>query len=121
VSAQTLSDVSENETNNTTSLPTLLYENANREGRSAIIQGGFQMAALALSVAIALLGGLLTGLIMRLPFVEQFENSDEMFDDESNWITPEDFSLKLTEVSIQNQNLDEDERTIELEKKISKV
>ncbi len=113
--------MSGNETHSTTSLPKFLSENANGEGRSAIMQGGFQMAALGLSIAMALLGGLLTGLIMRLPFVEQFENTDEMFDDEANWITPEDFSLKLTEVSIQNQNMDEDERNIELEQKIAKV
>ncbi len=80
------------------------------------MQGGFQMAALALSIAMALLGGLITGLIMRLPFVEQIENTEEMFDDETNWVTPEDYSLKLTEVNIQNQDMDEDERNIELEK-----
>ena len=79
------------------------------------------MAALALSIAVAVLGGLLTGLIMRLPFVEQIENTEEMFDDETNWMTPEDYSLKLTEVNVQNQNLDEDERSIELEEKLTNV
>ncbi len=112
-----------NETESTTGFPPQFHHNTTTgEGRSAIMQGGFQMAALALSIAMALLGGLLTGLIMRLPFVEQIENTEEMFDDEPNWITPEDYSLKLTEVNIQNQNLDEDERNIELlEEKMTNV
>ena len=121
VSPSTSSDVNSTVVS-TTSFPHLFHENvSNSTGRSAIMQGGFQMAALALSIAVAVLGGLLTGLIMRLPFVEQIENTEEMFDDETNWMTPEDYSLKLTEVNVQNQNLDEDERSIELEEKLTNV
>ena len=107
-----------NETESTTSFPTLFNQNATiGVGRSAIIQGGFQMATLALSITMAILGGLLTGLIMRLPIIEQIEEEDEMFDDEANWITPEDFSLKLTEVSIQNQPTEEEEIPLKVHNK----
>ena len=61
-------------------------------GRSASAQAGYQLAALAITLGIAILGGLLTGLILRIPFIEQVNESDELFDDESNWITPKDFS-----------------------------
>jgi ammonium transporter Rh len=82
--------------------------------RSAVEQGGYQMAALALTIVFAIVGGVLTGFIMRLPIFEQVENQDDMFDDETNWITPEDFALKLTEVSVQNQNQEDDEEEKQL-------
>jgi ammonium transporter Rh len=74
-------------------------------GRTASAQAGYQLAALGVTLAIAILGGILTGLIMRIPVIEQIEEVEEMFDDEPNWITPEDYSLKLTEVRVQ-QNED---------------
>lgn len=61
-------------------------------GRSAVVQGGYQIAALALTLGMALVGGAITGLLMKLPFLEQIEDSnDNLFDDEPNWITPDDY------------------------------
>lgn len=68
------------------------------DGRSAVEQGGYQIAGLALTLALAIVGGALTGFVMKLPFIEQVNNEEDMFDDEPNWKTPQDYSLKLTEV-----------------------
>jgi ammonium transporter Rh len=72
-------------------------------GRSGVQQGGYQMAALATTLLTALVGGVLTGFLMRLPIIEQVKENEEMFDDEPQWVTPEDYSLKLTEVRVQQQ------------------
>ena len=77
-------------------------------GRTAVMQGGYQMAALALTLGMALIGGIITGYIMKLPIIEQVQDVEEMFDDEPNWITPEDYSLKLTEVRVQNRDGEEE-------------
>ena len=58
-----------------------------------------QAAALRLTLCVALVGGLFTGLILRLsPFVHQYEN----FDDEPNWHLPS----TDTETINCNRNLD---------------
>ncbi len=72
-------------------------------GRTAVQQGGYQIAALAMTLGLALVGGILTGYIMKLPIIEQIEDVEEMFDDEPHWVTPEDYSLKLTEVRVQQR------------------
>jgi len=77
-------------------------------GRTAIQQGGYQMAALAITLGMALVGGIITGFIMKLPIIEQVQDIEEMFDDEPNWLTPEDYSLKLTEVRVQNRDTEEE-------------
>lgn len=61
-------------------------------GRTASAQAGYQLAALSVTLGIAILGGLLTGLILRIPFIEQVDENNELFDDQSNWLTPKDFS-----------------------------
>lgn len=76
-------------------------------GRTPLQQSGYQLAALGTTIAIALVGGVLTGLIMRIPIIEQVSEIEEMFDDEPHWRTPEDYSLKLTEVRVQ-QRTDEE-------------
>lgn len=53
-------------------------------GRSQLEQSGFQFAALGSSIAISLIGGYLTGMIIRLPFFES-PNPEDMFDDEMWW------------------------------------
>ncbi|KAM7314082.1 ammonium transporter Rh type A [Ixodes scapularis] len=58
-------------------------------GRSASSQGLFQLAALACTLAIAIGGGLLTGLIMKLKFFDA-PSVDELFDDETWWEIEED-------------------------------
>ena len=77
-------------------------------GRTAAVQGGYQMAALAVTLAMAIIGGIITGYIMKLPIIEQIQDIEEMFDDEPNWLTPEDYSLKLTEVRVQNREGEEE-------------
>ncbi|EEC17214.1 ammonium transporter, putative, partial [Ixodes scapularis] len=62
---------------------------AARLGRSASSQGLFQLAALACTLAIAIGGGLLTGLIMKLKFFDA-PSVDELFDDETWWEIEED-------------------------------
>ncbi|KAG0426926.1 hypothetical protein HPB47_025993 [Ixodes persulcatus] len=58
-------------------------------GRSASSQGLFQLAALACTVAIAIGGGLFTGLIMKLKFFDA-PSGDDLFDDETSWEIEED-------------------------------
>jgi hypothetical protein len=78
-------------------------------GRTPVQQGGYQMAALAMTLAVALISGVITGYIMKLPIIEQIDECEEMFDDEPHWVTPEDYSLKLTEVRVQQRNGHHDE------------
>lgn len=73
-------------------------------GRTGMAQAGFQLASLSMTLGIALVGGILTGYLMKLPIFEQIEEVEEMFDDEPHWVTPEDYSLKLTEVRVQQRN-----------------
>lgn len=40
-------------------------------GRSALCQGAYQIAALGTTLAFAVVGGLVTGLILQLPFFNQ--------------------------------------------------
>ncbi|CAN7943752.1 unnamed protein product [Ixodes pacificus] len=58
-------------------------------GRSASSQGLFQLAALACTLAIAIGGGLFTGLIMKLKFFDA-PSVDDLFDDETSWEIEED-------------------------------
>ncbi|CAF1045088.1 unnamed protein product [Adineta steineri] len=54
--------------------------------RTNNMQSAYQAAALGLTLCIAIVGGLITGAVLRLPiFVQNFEN----FEDESNWHLPE--------------------------------
>jgi ammonium transporter Rh len=55
--------------------------------RTNNIQSGYQAAALTLTLAMAVVGGLITGLILRLPIFAQKAND---FDDEPNWHLPDD-------------------------------
>ncbi|CAF0958987.1 unnamed protein product [Adineta ricciae] len=50
-------------------------------------QSGYQAAGLALTLGMGLVGGLVTGIILRLPIFSQKEND---FDDEIHWHLPED-------------------------------
>ena len=49
------------------------------------------MAGVALTLGMAIVGGIITGLVMKLPFLEKFDEEEDMFDDGENWKTPEDF------------------------------
>ena len=72
-------------------------------GRSAGEQAGFQLAALSVTIGLALVFGLVTGLVLRLPIFEKLSEELEMFDDEAQWVTPDDYALKLTFANQQQQ------------------
>ena len=76
-------------------------------GRSALVQGGYQMAAIGLTLGLAIVFGAITGLLLRLPIFEQIEEVDECFDDEPHWITPVDF------VDIQTLKMERNEEFVE--------
>ncbi|KAH3796917.1 ammonium transporter Rh type A-like isoform X2 [Dreissena polymorpha] len=54
-------------------------------GRSAIIQGGYQMLALVLTLVIAVVGGAITGLLLRLNCCDNVQGG-RMFDDREFFI-----------------------------------
>jgi ammonium transporter Rh len=64
--------------------------------RTGGTQALFQLAGLGVTVGVALVFGSLTGLLLRLPIFEQLSQEVEMFDDEAQWVTPDDYALKLT-------------------------
>ena len=82
-------------------------------GRTAVMQGGYQLAALVMTLGLALAGGIITGYIMKLPIIEQIKKDEELFDDEINWVTPEDYSLKLTEIHMHQRNGGNEEEMVE--------
>ena len=57
-------------------------------GRSAVEQGGYQMAALALTLGMAVVSGSITGLIMRLSIFSPIGEPDALFEDEGGWLMP---------------------------------
>ncbi|KAK3576039.1 hypothetical protein CHS0354_005195 [Potamilus streckersoni] len=57
-------------------------------GRSAIQQGGFQMLALLVTLGIAIVGGILTGFLLKLPVFES--KKVLLFDDEDFWLVQQD-------------------------------
>lgn len=59
-------------------------------------QAGYQILALVITVGLAVVFGLATGFILRLPVFEKLSEEVEMFDDEAQWVTPDDYALKLT-------------------------
>jgi ammonium transporter Rh len=68
-------------------------------GRTRFLQGGYQLAALALTLGLAISSGIVTGLIMRLPIFEQVKEKEDFFEDDPHWITPQDFNSKPVIIS----------------------
>ncbi|KAM6180935.1 ammonium transporter Rh type C [Erethizon dorsatum] len=62
-----------------------------KEVRTSRIQGKFQVFGLLLSLAMALVGGIMVGLILRLPFWGQAAD-ENCFEDEVYWEVPEENS-----------------------------
>ncbi|CAF3750656.1 unnamed protein product [Rotaria sordida] len=60
------------------------------EHRSAAVQAGYQCAGLLLTLGMAIVGGVFTGLILRLPIFASPDNNS-YFDDSLNWHVPQDF------------------------------
>jgi len=57
------------------------------EGRSAKAQAGYQIAGLAVALAIAVLGGIVTGFIVRWKIFDP-PSREQMYDDEDYWEVP---------------------------------
>lgn len=53
-------------------------------GRSGIEQGGYQLLALLITLAIAIVGGTITGFLLRIPVLD-CPDSTLLFDDRSQW------------------------------------
>lgn len=60
--------------------------------RNSSTQTAYQAAALGLTIGMAVVGGLITGLILRIPI---FYQKDRDFEDEPNWHLPEEVLEKL--------------------------
>ncbi|CAF0965964.1 unnamed protein product [Rotaria sordida] len=60
------------------------------EHRTVSVQAGYQCAGLLLTLGMAIIGGLLTGILLRLPIFST-PNNDSYFDDSLNWHVPQDF------------------------------
>ncbi|OXA60151.1 Ammonium transporter Rh type B-B [Folsomia candida] len=82
------------------------------EGRTAASQAIYQLATLGVTLAIAIVGGSLTGLILRAPV---FDNVplDQHFDDVYFWECPED--EEKTKLMEANKNKGLDNRTFDFE------
>lgn len=68
------------------------------DGRTGMQQAGYQIVALAMTLAVSIVGGLVTGFIMRFPIFEQVTDEEELFDDEPNWQTPGDFGFDASDL-----------------------
>lgn len=99
------------------------------QGRSGLEQAGFQLIGLVITIGVALVSGALTGLVLRLPIFEQLSEDIEMFDDEAQWVTPDDYALKLTFANniVQqqqdqvNETVEQEEQELEKKKKELKI
>jgi len=60
-------------------------------GRSALGQGGYQMAALATTILISVVTGVITGYILKLPIWDE-PRGGSLFEDAVWWETPDDFN-----------------------------
>ncbi|VEL28111.1 unnamed protein product [Protopolystoma xenopodis] len=59
------------------------------KGRSRHLQGAYQLACMACTLAISIVGGLATGLILRfVPWLDQ-PDEHQMYDDSYGWELPE--------------------------------
>nr|CAB3265567.1 rh type B glycoprotein [Phallusia mammillata] len=66
--------------------------NTSHNGRSGATQGGYQIAAMTVGLALALAGGTLTGFLLKLPVWDNL-TTDELYDDDVFWECQEDESL----------------------------
>uniref|UniRef100_A0A1I8FIC8 Ammonium_transp domain-containing protein n=1 Tax=Macrostomum lignano TaxID=282301 RepID=A0A1I8FIC8_9PLAT len=66
---------------------------ADGEGRTAGMQAAYQAAAASMTLLCAIMGGLLTGFVLRLPFLDNVPTAD-FFLDNPVWNVPEDYDGK---------------------------
>lgn len=64
-------------------------------GRKSVQQGGFQILALVLTLGMSLAGGLISGLLIKLPIFDKMEDTDDMFEDEHYWEIDEDLFFNI--------------------------
>lgn len=67
--------------------------------RTYLTQVGYQAAALATTVGIAIVGGVVTGLILRLPVFNDHRPST-YYNDRVHWDVPDDFYQDVTTVLV---------------------
>jgi hypothetical protein len=67
------------------------------ESRSASGQAGYQLATLGVTLLISIVGGIITGLIMKLPFWNEPED-DELYDDKPFWDEVEYHDLPTADI-----------------------
>jgi ammonium transporter Rh len=72
------------------------------DGRSAMTQGGYQIAALCLTLGLAVSSGLITGFLIKLPFFEKIKENDELFEDQLAWILPNQCEIDATKNNEKN-------------------
>lgn len=60
-------------------------------GRTATYQGAYQLLAILITLAVAIVGGLITGLILKSPSLRKLTR-DELHCDEAYWEVPEEKS-----------------------------
>lgn len=72
--------------------------------RTFQVQVGYQCAGLVLTLGTSICGGLLTGLILRLPVFSSPDN-DSYFDDSLNWHVPKDFVAEDSAIGSLIKNL----------------
>jgi ammonium transporter Rh len=58
--------------------------------RSYLLQIGYQALTLGVTIVIAVAGGIITGVILRLPFFND-DVPSSYFNDQQHWETPHDF------------------------------
>lgn len=73
------------------------------DGRSAKEQAGFQIAALGVTLGIALLGGMITGLVTKWSIFD-VTKGEQLFDDEDFWEVPEEGLLPVSTDGMKEDN-----------------
>ncbi len=72
------------------------------DARPALAQVGFQAAALGVTIGLAVVGGLITGFILRIPALND-EYPSALFNDHVHWETPDDFNQDVNTVLLPAQ------------------
>ena len=52
------------------------------------LQAGYQLAALALTLAMAIVSGIITGFVLKTPIMERIKEDEDLFDDSKFWEIP---------------------------------
>ena len=63
-------------------------------GHTASYQATIQLTALGITLAVAIVGGLVTGIVINIPFLTSAMNDTELFDDFQFWEGPEEAEPK---------------------------